>query len=150
MNSNQDRPGVRVLRERLAGAARIEAYPLDVEDACRQYTEAGYEVSAPLREFLETYGELTVTWPFRAGETYLKVAVEDALDVPDRNVRIYGKRLGQPVLPLGIAFSTEEAVLMAENGDILFGGDAGMQRVANGFETAIVALVGDHWDKAFF
>jgi hypothetical protein len=51
--------------------------------------------------------------------------------------RIYGRRLGQPVLPIGIAFSTEEAVLLAENGDILFGGDAGMQRVANGFGAAI-------------
>lgn len=150
MNSNHDRPAVHALRERLADAARIEAYPLDVEDACKQYAEAGYDVSAPLREHLEAYGELTVTWPFRADETYLKVAVEEALDIPDRNVRLYSRRLGQPVLPLGIAFSTEEAVLLAENGDILFGGDAGMQRVANGFETAIVALVTDHWDKTFF
>ncbi|MGW2721522.1 SUKH-3 domain-containing protein [Streptomyces sp. NPDC001492] len=150
MHSNHDSPAVRALRERLAGAARIEACPLDVEDACRRYAEEGYHVSAALREHLEMYGELTVTWPFRAGETYLKVAVEEALDLPDRNVRIFGRRLGQPVLPLGIAFSTEEAVLLAENGDILFGGDAGMQRVANGFETAIVALVMDDWDKTFF
>jgi hypothetical protein len=150
MNSNQEPAAVRALRERLAGAARIEAYPLDVEDACKQYAEAGYDVSAPLREHLERYGELTVTWCFRAGETYLKAAVEEALDNPDRNVRNYGGRLGQPVVPLGIAFSTEEAVLLAENGDILFGGDAGMQRVANGFETAIVALVTDDWDKTFF
>jgi hypothetical protein len=89
---------VRALRERLAGAARIEAYPLDVEDACKQYAEAGYDVSAPLREHLERYGELTVTWCFRAGETYLKAAVEEALDNPDRNVRNYGGRLGQPVV----------------------------------------------------
>ena len=53
----------------------------------------GYDVSAPLREYLEMYGELTVTWPFRAGETYLKVAVEEALDVPTRSVRIFRKRL---------------------------------------------------------
>ncbi|MDI3408657.1 SUKH-3 domain-containing protein [Streptomyces cavernicola] len=150
MNSNHELPAVRALQERLAGTARIESYPLDVEEACKQYTEAGYDVSARLREHLQTYGELTVTWPFRAGETYLKAAVEEALDVPDRNVRIYGKRLGQPVLPLGIAFSTEEAVLLADNGDILFGGDAGMQRVANGFGTAIEALVTDTWDKTFF
>lgn len=150
MNSEDEPPAARALRERLAGASRIEAYPLDVEDACTRYTEAGYDVSASLREHLELYGELTVTWPFRAGETYLKVAVEEALDIPDRNVRIYGRRLGQPVVPLGIAFSTEEAVLLAENGDILFGGDAGMQRVANGFEAAIVALVTDDWDKTFF
>ncbi|MEY9992248.1 hypothetical protein ABIE67_004280 [Streptomyces sp. V4I8] len=100
-----------------------------------------------LREHLETYGELTVTWPFRTNETCLKAAAEEALDVPPRNVHNYGRRLGRPVLPLGIAFSTEEAVLLAENGDLLFAGDAGMQRVANGFETALVALVTDDWDR---
>ncbi|MBT2423416.1 SUKH-3 domain-containing protein [Streptomyces sp. ISL-22] len=150
MNSNHDRPAVRALRERLAGTARIEAHPLDVEDACKQYAEAGYDVSAWLRQHLETYGELTITWRFRANETFLKVAVEEALDVSKRNVRNYSRRLGQTVLPLGIAFSTEEAVLLADNGDILFGGDAGMQRVGNGFETSVVALVTDDWDKTFF
>ena len=150
MNSNHDRPAVRALRGRLAGAARIDAHPVDVEDACKQYAEAGYDVGAPLRQHLEIYGELTVTWHFRANETSLKVAVEEALDVSRRNVRNYSRRLGQPVLPLGIAFSTEDAVLLADNGDIFFAGDAGMQRVANGFEAAIVALVTDDWDKTFF
>lgn len=76
--------------------------------------------------------------------------MEEALGVPARNVRCHGSRLGRPVLPLGIAFSTQEAVLLAENGDLLFGGDAGMQCVANGLETAVVALVTDDWDKTFF
>lgn len=150
MNSNNERPTIQGLQERLAGGARIDAYPLDLEDACTRYVEAGYESTAQLREFLEQYGELTVTWLFRGNETYLKVSVEEGLDVPARNVRIYGKRLGQPVLPVGIATSTEEAVLLAENGDILFAGDAGMQRVANGFEAAIQALVTGEWDKTFF
>ncbi|WP_376771249.1 SUKH-3 domain-containing protein [Streptomyces boluensis] len=67
-----------------------------------------------------------------------------------RSVRVYGRRLGLHVVPLGVAFSTEEAVLLAENGDIFFGGDAGMQRVAHGLDTAVEALVTDDWDKTFF
>jgi hypothetical protein len=150
MNSNHEYSAVWLLQERLAGAARIEHHPLDVAEACKQYAEAGYEVSELLREQLETYGELAIAWPFRDGETYLRIAVEGALDIQARDVRIYGKRLGQSVVPLGIAPDTEDAVLLADNGDILFGGDAGLQRVANGFGAAIGALVTDSWDKSFF
>ncbi|MDC7338143.1 SUKH-3 domain-containing protein [Streptomyces lydicus] len=150
MNGPHHHPAAQSLRERLAGTARVEARRLDVEDACRQYADAGYDVTAQLRAFLTAYGELTITWPFRRGETDLTIAVEKALDVPDRNVRLYGKRLGQSVLPVGIAFSTEEAVLLAESGEIFFGGDAGMQRVAHDFEAAVEALVTDDWDKTFF
>lgn len=150
MNGHHHHPAAQALQERLAGRARVEARLLDVEDACRQYTAEGYEVSTQLRAFLAAYGELTVTWPFRQSETYLEVAVEEALDIPDRNVRLYGKRLGQAVLPVGIAFSTEEAVLLAESGEIFFGGDAGLQRVAHDFDAAVEALVTDDWDKTFF
>jgi hypothetical protein len=138
------------LTKRLAGAARFETRQVDVEAACRRYVEEGYEVTGQLRTFLDNYGELTITWPYRQGETFLKVAVEDALDVPNRNVRIYGRRIGQNLLPVGMAFSTEEAVLLADSGAIFFGGDAGMQRVAKNFETAVTNLVADNWDKTFF
>ncbi|MER7958088.1 hypothetical protein [Streptomyces sp. NPDC096030] len=50
-------------------------------------------------------------------------------------VRSFEKRLGTSALPVGIALSTEEVVLLAENGDIVLGGDAGVQRV---------------WDMTFF
>jgi hypothetical protein len=73
-----------------------------------------------------------------------------ATNVFPPNVKSYSRRLGIPVLPAGIAFETEEAVLLAENGDILFVRDAGMQRVANGFEEAVKALISGDWDRTFF
>jgi len=150
MNSDKERDAVHSMRVSLAGAATFEAYPLDVEDACRRYAEAGYEATPQLREFLETYGELTVTWPFRDREVEVKISVEESLDILPARVRYFNKHLGRSALPIGIAFSTEEAVLLAENGDILFAGDAGMQRVANGFEAAVQAVVTGDWDKTFF
>ncbi|WP_329331163.1 SUKH-3 domain-containing protein [Streptomyces sp. NBC_01454] len=123
---------------------------MDLADACSQYSEAGYEVTPQIRTFLGDYGELTVTWMFRQSEVELTTSVEQALEFPARNVRIYAKRIGQPVLPVGIVFSTEDCVLLAENGDILIGGDAGIQRVANGFAEAVQALITGNWDKTFF
>ncbi|MDF6020569.1 hypothetical protein [Streptomyces sp. JH34] len=49
-----------------------------------------------------------------------------------------------------MAMETEENVLLVENGDIVFAGDAGMQRVGNGFERAVKAFVSGTWDKTFF
>lgn len=143
-----ERPAIRELLD--AGATHVEARPLDVEDSCRQYTEAGYEVTPQLREFLEHFGELTISLTYRDWVGELSVSVEGALDLPPRNVRIDGKRIGRPVLPVGTAFDTEESVLLAENGDIFLAGDAGIQHVANGFENAIRALVTGDWDKTFF
>lgn len=123
---------------------------MDLADACSQYTEAGYEVTPQIRTFLGDYGELTVTWMFRQSEVELTTSVEQALEFPAGNVRIYAKRIGQPVLPVGIVFSTEDCVLLAENGDILIGGDAAIQRVANGFAEAVQSLITGNWDKTFF
>lgn len=78
------------------------------------------------------------------------ISVEAALDVFAPNIRSYARRLGMPVLPVGTAFETDETVLVAGNGDVLLAGDAGMQRVANGFEEAVRALVSGEWDRTFF
>ncbi|MDH6137406.1 hypothetical protein P3T37_006838 [Kitasatospora sp. MAA4] len=150
MSDTAGRPVLEELRATLIGATRFEVGPLDVEDACRQYVEEGYEVTAQLREFLANYAELTVAWRFRDWEEEVSTAVEKALDAPTRNVRHYAKRIGQPVLPIGAAFSTDEVLLLAENGDILLGGDAGIQRVAHGFENAVRSIVTGDWDKTFF
>ena len=150
MSGATGRPALERLRTALAGATRFEVGPLDVEDACRQYVEDGYEVTGQLRVFLANYAELTVVWKFRDWEEEVSTSVERALDAPARNVRIYAKRIGSPVLPVGAAFSTNEVLLLAENGDILLGGDAGIQRVAHDFEDAVHALVTGNWDKTFF
>ncbi|GAA0665954.1 hypothetical protein GCM10010193_16780 [Kitasatospora atroaurantiaca] len=153
MTDTHEREGVPALRAALAGAARIEVHPLDVEDACRQYAEDDYEVTDRLREFLAAWGELTVTWQFRERDVVLTTAVEPTLEsahATPRNLGIFARRLGQEVAIVGTAFVTEEAVLLAENGDILLVGDVGFQRVANGFDEAIRRLVAADYDRTFF
>jgi SUKH-3 immunity protein len=132
--------------------ARFDLGDVDLENACQQYESAGYEVSTWLRRFILQYSEITIFWSTQPDglENKITTAVEVALEAPTRNVRIYSKRLGHPVLPVGMIFDTEERVLLAENGDITIGGDAGLQKVANGFERSIQALLSDDWDKTFF
>ncbi|MEU6844892.1 SUKH-3 domain-containing protein [Streptomyces sp. NPDC046716] len=153
MTDTRQRPALRTLRDDLAGTASLTLHELDVEQACGQYAEDGYEITSRLREFLERYGEITVTWLWRQREQTLTTSVGTTLEsthATPRNVRVLGKRLGSPVLLVGTVFSTEESVLLAENGDILFYGDAGFQRVGHGFEDAVRALVAGDWDKTFF
>ncbi|MFF9865072.1 SUKH-3 domain-containing protein [Streptomyces sp. NPDC013953] len=146
------RPRLDHLRRAADGAVRLDLRDIDVPAACAAYAEAGYGVTLQLVRFLADYGELTLGWAYGAArhEAVVTLSVEAALDVFAPNVRGYARRLGMPVLPVGTAFETEETVLLAENGDILFAGDAGMQRVANGFEEAVRALVSGEWDKTFF
>ncbi|MEU1229676.1 hypothetical protein [Streptomyces sp. NPDC005828] len=66
------------------------------------------------------------------------------------NARYFEKRLGMSALPVGVAFETAEMVLLGENGGIVLGGDAGVQRVAHGFEEAVRALISGDWDMTFF
>ncbi|MEV7177363.1 SUKH-3 domain-containing protein [Kitasatospora sp. NPDC093679] len=153
MTNTHERAGVPALRAALADTARIEIHPLDVADACRQYDEDGYEVTDRLREFLAAWGELTVTRKFRERDVVLTTAVEPTLEsahATPRNLGIFARRLGQEVALVGTAFVTEEAVLLAENGDILLVGDVGFQRVANGFDEAIRRLVAADYDTTFF
>ncbi|PBC69572.1 SUKH-3 immunity protein of toxin-antitoxin system [Streptomyces sp. TLI_235] len=149
MTEEKDRlpPG---LESALIGASQVEYRPVDLGDACARYREAGYEVTPWLRRFLENYCGLSVTWSFRGVlDVELVTDVREALDVHPANVRHYARRAGFQVVPVGLAFDTEESVLLAENGDILLGGDAGVQRVAHGFEEAMRSLIMDTWDKSY-
>ncbi|WP_307126662.1 SUKH-3 domain-containing protein [Streptomyces sp. B1I3] len=141
-----------MLRQALAAAGNAEVREVDVEAACVAYTQAGYEVTRKLREFLESYGEIVMgrTAPGTGEELVLTISVEEAMGVFPPNVRSYSRRLGMPVVPIGTALVTEENVLLAENGDIIFAGDAGMQRVGNGFAAAVQAFMSGTWDKTFF
>ncbi|MFI6764157.1 SUKH-3 domain-containing protein [Streptomyces sp. NPDC050355] len=153
MNGTPERWALQELRDALPESATLEVNPLDVEEACQRYTEDGYEVTDQLREFLERYGELTLVLKFQNSEMELTTSVERTLrstHATPRHVRIFSKKLGQPVFLVGTAFVTEEAVLLAENNDVLFFGDAGYQRIANGFEHAIHALATGDWDRTFF
>ncbi|MFE0190912.1 SUKH-3 domain-containing protein [Streptomyces sp. NPDC058989] len=153
MNDTPERRALQELRDVLPESATFEVNHLDVEEACQRYTEDGYEVTGQLREFLERYGELALVLKFQNSEMELTTSVERTLastHADPRNVRIFSKKLGQPVVLVGTAFVTEEAVLLAENDDILFFGDAGYQRIANGFENAIHALAAGDWDRTFF
>jgi hypothetical protein len=145
-------PRETTLKQLVEPPARVHFGRVDVEDACRRYESDGYTVTSWLRDFIRQYSEITVLWPAKHGadDNELATTVDVALEAPIRNIRIYSKRLGRPVLPVGMAFVTEERVLLADNGDILFGGDAGLQMVANGFENAVRALLADDWDKSFF
>ncbi|GAA2665577.1 SUKH-3 domain-containing protein [Streptomyces lunalinharesii] len=153
MSENTARPGLEELRDSLADRARFEIHPSDVEQARQRYEEEGFEFTAGLREFLQTYGEFTVTWSYRFGETFLTTSAEETMDSAHslpRSIGIFGKRIGSPVLLVGTAFDTQEAVLLADDGDVYLAGDAGIQRVANGFGDAVRALVEGAWDKTFF
>ncbi|MFD6248861.1 hypothetical protein [Streptomyces roseolus] len=152
MSDEQDRTREESLGRAFAGASRVERGPVDVEAALLAYREAGFDVTDGLREFLGTYGETTVFWlsDVSGDETSLTISVEEAAQAFAPNVRYFEQRLGMSALPVGIAFETEEMVLLAENGDIVLGGDAGLQRVAHGFEEAMRALISGDWDKTFF
>ncbi|WP_030670886.1 SUKH-3 domain-containing protein [Streptomyces rimosus] len=153
MSGEAERKEIEELRSSLAGRARFEVHPLDIEQARQRYTEEGFEFTSEVREFLEAYGEFTVTWSYRFGETFLTTSVEETMDSAHslpRSVRIFGKRIGRPVLLAGTATDTQEAVLLADSGDVYLAGDAGIQHVATGFAHAVRALVTDDWDKTFF
>ncbi|WP_328913157.1 MULTISPECIES: SUKH-3 domain-containing protein [unclassified Streptomyces] len=140
------------LAEVLIGALEVEYEDFDLEEACASYVESGYEVTIWLRRFLENYAGITIRWPASRGTwvNELTTSIESALDAYPGNVRNYSRRLGQDVLPIGMAFATEERLLLAENGDVFLGGDAGLQWVSNGFEEALRALISNEWDKTFF
>jgi hypothetical protein len=145
------RPRLDELRRVLEPALRVEFGEIDVRAACLRFEAAGYTVTPWLCRFLENYSELTVVWrASRGGENELVTSVEAALDAPRRNVLIDAERLGREVVPVGVAFETEEWMLLTEDGDIILSGDAGMQRVGNGFEESLRALLANDWDKAFF
>lgn len=153
MRGTAERPVVQRLRDGAPGAVDIAAWPLDVEAAYRRYAADGYEVSTRLRDFLEEYGELTMVFTARPSTFELTTSVETTLEsahATPRSLRIFAQRLEQPVLLVGTAFETEESVLLARNGDVFLYGDAGFQRVANGFENAVRAFATGDWDRTFF
>ncbi|GGS73718.1 SUKH-3 domain-containing protein [Streptomyces griseoviridis] len=153
MNHRPDQRAIQRVRDALSEDAELEVHPLDVEDACRRYAGDGYEVVPQLRNFLEAYGELTVSWTRREWRNELTTSVRATLEsahATPRNLGIHAKRLGFPVVLVGTVFETEESVLLAGDGDIFFFGDAGFQRVANGFENAVRAVLTGDWDKTFF
>ncbi|WP_329111855.1 hypothetical protein [Streptomyces sp. NBC_01353] len=152
MSDEQSRAREESLGSAFAGALRVECGPADVEAARLSYQEAGFDVTDELVAFLEKYGETTVFWPSHVtgNETSLTISVEEAVEAFPAYVRSFEKRLGMSALPVGIALSTEEVVLLVENGDIVLGGDGGVQRIANGFEASVRALISGDWDMTFF
>ncbi|MCZ0983535.1 hypothetical protein O1L60_42800 [Streptomyces diastatochromogenes] len=152
MGDEQSRAREESLGRAFPGASRVECSPVDIEAARLAYQEAGFDVTDELVTFLGKYGGTTIFWPSHVtgDETSLTISVEEAVEVFAPNVRYFEKRLHMSALPVGIAFETEEMVLLAENGDIVLGGDAGVQRVAHGFEEAVRALIAGDWDMRFF
>lgn len=151
MSGLNDRPRGDSLRQALDGASRVVFGEVQVDQAVAAYRSAGYEITDQHRTFLENYGELEISWVFaKTGrEVTIAVDLEEALDVFKPNVRHCARKVGMDVLPVGWAFDTDVVIMLAENGDILFDGDAGTQRVAHGFEEAVKALISDNWDKTF-
>jgi hypothetical protein len=114
------------------------------------YEEAGYDVGAELRRFLEEYREVSISWIYREMEVSVQIDAKEALSFYPGNIRIFSQRVGRPLVPIGSAFATEEVVLIAGNGDVFLAGDAGMQYVGNGFIESMQALISEDWDKTFF
>ncbi|MFH8259401.1 SUKH-3 domain-containing protein [Streptomyces roseolus] len=141
-------------RERLIdafpGATRVELGSASVDQVARLYEDAGYSVTPELRSFLSEYRELSVSWLFKGMEVTVIVDAEEALSFYPGNIRIYSRKVQRPLVPVGSAFVTEECVLLAEDGDVFLAGDAGMQRVGNGFKESMQALISGDWDKTFF
>ncbi|MEU9851812.1 SUKH-3 domain-containing protein [Streptomyces sp. NPDC047974] len=152
MSEEEIRAREEALRRAFVGASRVSCGFVDLEAARLTYQNAGFTVTEELMEFLRAYGETTVFWPSHVtgDESSLTISVEEVAQATPPWVRSFEKRLGMSALPLGIALSTEEMVLLAENGDIILGGDAGVQRVAHGFEEAMRALITGDWDMTFF
>lgn len=152
MNGAAGEPMGLGLEQSLVGALRVDYEDIDIDAACLAYVEDGYEMTSWLRMFLENYAGIAVAWQSTRGTgvNELTTSIEAALDAHPGNVRNYVRRLGQDVLPIGTAFATEECLLLADNDDILLAGDAGMQRVAHGFERSMRALISNEWDKTFF
>ncbi|WP_340684335.1 SUKH-3 domain-containing protein [Amycolatopsis coloradensis] len=153
MTEISGRPRAAGLQDALRNAISVEVGSVDVDAACVRYREEDYGVTPWLREFLENYSELTVEWSYRndsgIATTGLTTVVDCALSVSRRNVRNDIRRIGKTVLPVGLASETEDRILLAEDGEILIAGDAGTQRVANGFEAAMRALIANDWDKTY-
>ncbi|MFI8343680.1 SUKH-3 domain-containing protein [Streptomyces sp. NPDC085639] len=150
MRIESERPNLDEIVEALSGASSVEYGDLDVETICNRYREAGYEVTPDLVAFLESYRELTISWLYLGrSETGLEISVESALDVHPANVRYYAKVAGKGMVPVGMAFDTEDTVLLSVDGEIFIGGDGGLQRVGHGFIPSMTALVADNWNKAY-
>lgn len=138
------------LRDAFPGASRIDVGTASVDHVSGLYEEAGYTVEAELREFLSEYREISVSWTFRDRETSVEIDAEEALSFYPGNIRVFSRRVGRPLIPIGSAFSTEEVVLIAGDRDIFLAGDAGIQYVGNGFLQSMQALISGDWDKTFF
>ncbi|MFE2265618.1 SUKH-3 domain-containing protein [Streptomyces griseosporeus] len=138
------------LREAFPGATRVDVGTASLEQVSRLYEEAGYPVGPELSTFLSEYRECSIAWLFRGMEVEVIIDAEEALSFYPGNIRIYSKKVQRPLVPIGSAFATEEVVLLAPDGDVFLAGDAGMQRVGNGFVESMQALISGDWDKTFF
>ncbi|MFF4599830.1 SUKH-3 domain-containing protein [Amycolatopsis sp. NPDC001319] len=150
MSGVTGRPRMAALEEILENARDFEFGEVNVERARMRYRDEGYEVTSWLEEFIENYSELTVEWQVDPWPTTaLTTNVESALEEFPGNIRYYARRIGKLVLPVGAAFETDERILLAQDGEMLLAGDAGIQRVGFGFETFLRALLTGDWDKTF-
>ncbi|SNT64611.1 SUKH-3 immunity protein [Asanoa hainanensis] len=138
------------LQDALAGALSVGIGDLDLDSARRGFLAEGYDFPTWLAAFVARYSELKVVWrATRGGVNELDTSVVAALDATHGNVRLFGQRLGKRVLPVGMVFETEEQLLLAANGEIWIGGDAGLQRVGPDFEVSVKSLINNDWDKTF-
>ncbi|WP_331745532.1 SUKH-3 domain-containing protein [Streptomyces mirabilis] len=138
------------LRDAFPDATRVDLGSASINHVSRLYEEAGYDVGAELRGFLEEYREVSISWMYREMEVGVQINAEEALSFYPGNIRIFSQRVGRPLVPVGSAFATEEVVLIAGDGDVFLAGDAGMQYVGNGFIQSMQALISETWDKTFF
>ncbi|MFF5093479.1 MULTISPECIES: SUKH-3 domain-containing protein [Actinosynnema] len=150
MSGYDDASRLERLRDAFPGASRVDLGSASVDHVSGLYEAAGYEVGSELREFLEEYRECSISWTYRELEGGVQIDAEKALSFYPGNIRVFSRRVGRPLVPIGSAFETEEVVLIASGGDVFLAGDAGMQYAGNGFKQSMQALISGTWDKTFF
>ncbi|WP_407841434.1 SUKH-3 domain-containing protein [Streptomyces sp. DSM 116496] len=150
MNGFNDTSRQQRLRDAFPDATRVDLGSASIDQVSRLYEAAGYDIGNELRGFLEEYREVSISWIYHEMEVGVQIDAEEALSFYPGNIRIFSRRVGRPLIPVGSAFATEEVVLIASDGDVFLAGDAGMQYVGNGFMQSMQAMIAGTWDKTFF
>ncbi len=113
---------------------------LDVRSFVEVLAGDGYAVFPPVEEFVAAFGNLTISFPHYRDPTIIDHCHFDVAqavrNVFPENVSYWSDRVGDPLCPIGEAFSNHMTLLIADDG-AMYGG----------FEETLVKL-GDNGDEA--
>lgn len=126
----------------------VRQFEYRAADVLLRYGEAGYSPTEALHDFIERYAEMRFIWPYGERiEVELTTDVERALLIPRSNIEYAENRCNTTLVPVGEIFETLDGFVLGADGNFYIVGDAGIQRIPGRFDDALLALVGDDWDK---